>query len=610
MVAAFRRLRGYDPLPWLPTLTGTVIGDAARSDKFLHDFRQTVSDLLTQAHYATLARSAHARGMTYYAEALEDHRPQLGDDLAMRAQADVPMGAMWWAAAGTPPRTTLIADLQGAASVASIYGKPIVAAESLTSFGHPFALAPRDLKSTIDLELALGVNRLIIHTSPHQPLDTAPGIALSPWLGQNFSRLETWAEMAGGLTDYIARSSYLMQQGRHAADIAYFIGEDTPVTALYGDRPFSDLPDGYAFDFVGPDGLAKALSTQADGTLRSLGGVGYRILVLGGTSQQLTLATLERLDALAAAGAMIVGTRPTASPSLSDDPDAWQRTVDRLWSRPTVRTDLAGALAVQKMTPDWSGPRRDQVAVRHRTMPGADIWFVSNRTGRPLSFDLSLRITGHQPERWDAITGGISPAAFRIADGRTVVPVELDETGSTFIVFRHATQATAAAPVRADVYSLASFDTGWTLTLGDQPAVQLDRLRSWTSFSEPDRRYFSGTGIYRRRIDVRSDWLGKGRVMLDLGDVETVADVRVNGRPAGIAWTPPYRIDVTPLLRTGRNDIEIHVANRWVNRLIGDQQPNAHRTTPQTKTYQPHALLPHSGLIGPVRLTRERVPSS
>ncbi len=180
MLDAFRQARGYDPVPWLPALAGRIVESAEKTDRFLWDFRQTIAELLARNHYGVLAEAARARGMTYYAEALEDHRPQLGDDLAMRAAADVPMGAIWTVPPGGAPRQTFVADLQGAASVAHVAGKPLVAAETFTAFGNPWGFAPRDLKATADWAFALGVNRIMIHTSPHQPTEDKPGMSPAP----------------------------------------------------------------------------------------------------------------------------------------------------------------------------------------------------------------------------------------------------------------------------------------------------------------------------------------------------------------------------------------------------------------------------------------------
>ena len=242
LIEQFRRLRGYDPVRWLPVLTGVVINSAAESDRFLWDFRRTLSDLLASEYYGQAAAKAHERGWQYYAEALEDHRPQLGDDMQMRSAADIPMGAMWMFARGAQPKPTYVADLQGAASVAHVFGKPVVAAESLSAFGQPWGFSPRDLKHVGDLEFALGVNRFAIHESAHQPfVDRRPGLALNPMLGQYFNRNETWAPMAHAWVSYLSRSSFLLQQGKPRAGIAYFYGEEAPLTSLFGEHEMKDV---------------------------------------------------------------------------------------------------------------------------------------------------------------------------------------------------------------------------------------------------------------------------------------------------------------------------------------------------------------------------------
>ncbi len=142
MVAQFKRLRGYDPTPWLPALTGTVIASRSQSDKFLYDYRRTLADLLASEHYGMVAKVAHEHGLKVYGEALEDHRPSFGDDMAMRRHADVPMAAMWTHSRKQGPKLTYLADIKGAASVAHIYGQNLVAAESMTASMNPWNYAP------------------------------------------------------------------------------------------------------------------------------------------------------------------------------------------------------------------------------------------------------------------------------------------------------------------------------------------------------------------------------------------------------------------------------------------------------------------------------------
>ena len=197
MLDEFQKRRGYDAHPWLPALTGVVIKSTADTDRFLWDFRRTIGQLLAENHYGAIAEQLHAHGLSYYGEALEQHRPSLGDDMEMRSKTDIPMGAMWtWAGRSPDPEAAYIADLRGAASVAHIYGQNIVGAESMTSRGPAWSFSPNNLKTVADLEFALGVNRFEIHESSHQPIaDMAPGMTLGPY-GIWFNRNDTWASVS------------------------------------------------------------------------------------------------------------------------------------------------------------------------------------------------------------------------------------------------------------------------------------------------------------------------------------------------------------------------------------------------------------------------------
>ena len=240
----FQMRRGYDPHPWLPALTGIVIKSAADTDKFLWDFRRTIAQLLAENHYGEIADELHRNDMGYYSEALESHRPMLGDDMEMRSHADVPMGAMWTWTGQPGPDVDYLADLRGAASVAHIYGQNIVGAESMTSRGPAWSFAPGSLKKVADLEFALGVNRFQIHESTHQPVaDMAPGLTLGPY-GLWFNRNQTWANEAAPWVTYLARCSYLLQQGHYYADVAYFYGEEGPLTTVFGWKEPQDAPEG------------------------------------------------------------------------------------------------------------------------------------------------------------------------------------------------------------------------------------------------------------------------------------------------------------------------------------------------------------------------------
>ena len=629
ILSDFRRLRGYDPVPWLPALTGVVVGSPAQSDRFLWDFRRTINELLATNHYEELAAVARARGLFTYGEALEDHRPTFGDDMEMRQYARVPMGAMWTYGKLREPFPTYVADLRGAASIAHIYGQNIVAAESMTSAEQPWAYAPRELKPVIDMEFVLGVNRIFVHESAHQPLDKPPGLSLFIF-GQMFDRLENWAPEAGAWVKYMARCSYLLQQGQYAGDIAYFYGQEAPITSLFGDRRI-DVPHGYGFDFVDSDVLEHNLSVD-HGQLVTPTGMRYRVLYLGGSSRFMTLRVLRRLDQLVRAGATVIGRKPMASPSLKDDPARFRALADALFGsdmRATERRVGAGkvfpsgslpqALAAIRLQPDfqYTRPESDtELREIHRRLDGGgDLYFVSNRLDRPEDVTATFRVAGRVPELWDAVSGEVTPASFKSADGVTQIPLRLPPYGSIFVVFRYRTRAQSASIPDPKPETLLKLGGPWIVSFqtgrGAPPSTQFPHLSSWSESSIPGVKYFSGTGTYTKTFQLSGASSAK-HLFLDLGQVYELAEVTVNGQEAGVLWTPPFRIDISKYIHPGTNTVSIAVTNLWVNRLIGDQQPGIKEkyTFTTIPTYRPDAPLRQSGLLGPVRIEQAAASSA
>ncbi|WP_347304638.1 glycosyl hydrolase (plasmid) [Croceibacterium sp. TMG7-5b_MA50] len=623
LLEKFAEARGYDPQPYLPALTGAIVGTRAASEAFLYDWRRTIAELHASEHYATVAAVAHEHGLTLYGEALEDQRPSLGDDMALRRHTDVPMAAMWtYGPEG--PRPTLIGDIRGAASVAHLYGQNLVAAESLTSALSPWAHAPRDLRKVIDLEFAHGVNRPVIHTSVHQPTEQAPGLSLAIF-GQYFNRHDTWAELAKPWVDYIARSSHLLQQGRFFADVAYFHGEEAPLTALYGQAELADTPRRHAWDFVNADALTGLLEVNGDGALVAPSRAEYRVLYLGGTSQRMTLPVLRRIAAMVDAGATVVGEAPTGSPSLADDPAKFAALVARLWpggtearigrGRVIAGRDVEAALARIGVTPDFEHSGDANLLWAHRRLPDGDLYFITNRENRPERTDARFRVTGRLPEIWRADSGTAEPVSFRTEGAETIVPLDLAAEDSLFVVFRTPTAETARDVPPHAWRPAATLDGPWQVAFqpdrGAPAAITLDRLAPLNESDDAGVRYFSGIATYTRDFAAPAGHTPGTPLLLDLGKVGDVAEVRVNGAVAGTAWHAPWQVDIGPLVRAGDNRVEVRVANLWVNRLIGDAQPGATKVAFTTApTYRPDAPLRPAGLIGPVRLLTGEGPGA
>ncbi|MFY9927996.1 MAG: glycosyl hydrolase [Streptosporangiaceae bacterium] len=598
----FTELRGYDPLPWLPALAGYVVAGAGPADRFLFDYRRTVSDLLVSEYYATIAQIARSRGLTYYAEALEDHRPQLGDDLAMRAQADVPMGAMWLFDPGSgQPGPTYVADLRGASSVAHVYGKPWTGAESMTAFHRPWSYTPRRLKHIADLELALGVTRFCIHTSPHQPAQVPPpGIGLAPFLGQVFVRTEPWAGFAAPWVDYLARCSFVLSRGLPAVDVAVFTGEEAPLTAMYGDRIDRCVPAGFGFDYVDLDGLENCL--RAEDQMIVARGARYRVLYLGGSSRRMTLRALERIGALLDEGATVIGGRPDASPSLADDRLEHARAVRALWEegsydgRLVDTDDLASALAGLGLVPSRIVAGAELVRIGRR-IGGSELTFLANPEPEPVT----ATVRAAQPlVSWDPVTARREALRLVRHTGAGGYEYRLDLAPLESVVL--ADGDGGRLPERSAAPEAELQVTGpWQLMLPGRAVIWLDGgAVPWTELGEEG---FAGVGTYTGHVDVDADFLPDRRIMAVLTDVGDIARVLVNGVDCGIAWTAPFEADVTGALHPGRNTVVVEVANAWMNRLIAEaRHPTGEIFAPVAGVYEPDAEIRPAGLSGPVVL--------
>jgi hypothetical protein len=249
----------------------------------------------------------------------------------------------------------------------------------------------------------------------------------------------------------------------------------------------------------------------------------------------------------------------------------------------------------------------------HRKLRDEDVYFVDNRSDRAENLDAIFRVEGKAPELWDAASGETRPAAFSIADGRTTIPLHLEPFGTTFVVFREPAQAaTRTFPELKEAVVAAvdeALNKNWTVSFepnrGAPENSYFDRLISWNESADLGVKYYSGSATYSKTIDVPASALAPGvHLWLDLGDVENIAEVGVNGKYQGILWKAPFRIDVTQALVPGSNQIVVQVTNLWVNRMIGDQQPWALKkyTFADFTPYKADSPLLPSGLLGPVRL--------
>ncbi|WPC76632.1 glycosyl hydrolase [Vibrio porteresiae] len=612
LLAEFQQRRGYDAKPWLPTLTGTVLGTPQQTDKFLFDFRTTLADLISEAHYGTVAKVAHANGLTTYGEFLEDQRPVLGDDIAARRYTDIPMAALWYYPKDSQARPGLLGDVRGAASTSHFYGQNLVAAESMTSAFAPWALAPEDLKHVIDLEFLYGVNRPVVHTSVHQPVDDKnPGLSLFIF-GQHFNRHDSWAGMASAWVDYMARSAYMLQSGKDRSEIALFYGEDTPVTTMYADGVPEGLPKHYTYDFVNKDMLA-ALTVTADKHIVSPAGAEYQALGLFGNTRELTVSALEQLLRLAKQEVKIIGDKPEKSPSLEDNSALFHAYVNMIWGMDNVveSNDFDNTLVAMNVPHDVDALdhvlENDHLMFRHRQLDNGHIYYVSNRTENTMNQSLTFNVTGFAPQIWNPVDGSHRDASFHVENGQTVVDVDFAPEESLFVVFTEPTTEQQHTATVAQVKQTIDITSPWAVHF--EKGLELPKpmtMKTLMPLNESKNkavRYFSGTVKYQTQIDRPANLVDQDQVWLDLGTVGNVARVEVNGQDAGTVWYAPKRVDISQYLTEAHNDLTVTVSNTWTNRLIGDKQPGAKVLAwTSAPTFKADAKLTPSGLIGPISL--------
>ena len=673
--ADFHKRYGYDPLRFLPVMSGRIVGSANQSERFLWDLRRLVADRVARDYVGGLRDLCHQHGLKMWLENY-GHWGFPGEFLSYGSQSDE-IGGEFWATGELGS-----VELRDAASAAHIYDMPVVWAEAFTG-GPAFVNTPRDLKARGDWALCEGINQFVLHVYIHQPTDERrPGI--NAGFGTEFNRHNTWFEAAKPWIDYQRRCSVMLQTGKHVADVAYFIGEDTPKMA--GIREPA-LPAGYDFDYINADVIEKRLTVK-DGRLVLPDGMSYRLLVLP-ESTTMRPALLRKLADLVAAGGAVLGPAPQRSPSLENFP-ACDAEVKKLaagsWEGGRVMegTDLTDVFGRMQVPADVECPA--DILWKHRRDGECDIYFLANQKAQTRTETIAFRVNGRVPELWWPESGRIENAAeYELAAGRMRVPIQFGPNTSVFVVFRQKADASLIATkqgggkleIRKAVYGAVdgagAMDVTAQLnaairngrlsvpvvneTFGPDPALlhekqlrveytndgvaaevtvaekgclqlpagkelggpwdvefptqrtTFEKLISWPEHPDAGIKYFSGAATYRTRFQAP----GISRptaTLLDLGRVEAIATVSLNGQTFPTLWKPPYRLDISAALKPGANDLAVTIINPWNNRLVGDASlPQEKRQTWfSTASVGANSPLQAAGLLGPVQLFNEPMP--
>jgi hypothetical protein len=614
---------GYDPIPFLPVLTGHTVASPEQSERFLWDVRQLASEMISNSirHFNDVF---HKHGLVSWIENYGDWGFP-AEALSYGKYTDRVGGEFW-------PGSRDMRYIDIAASCAHIYNKPRVYAEAFTS-GAGYNHHPATLKQEGDDAFAAGMTSCCLHVYIEQAYDDKyPGV--ESWYGVEFNRKNTWFPHIDLFTDYLKRCGLMLEQGLPVSDLAYFIGEDVPVnTGPFGldARAAKDgidipvLPKGYHADYVNSDVIINSMSVN-DGQIVLPHGVSYRLLVLP-PLKTMRPEVLKGIERLVAEGAALLGDAPQRSPSLQNYPEAdneLRTLADKMWGDKSAKQRPYGkgqilsgmtieeALATLRIAPDL---RTDNNLVyAHRTTPDHEIYFVSNQSDATIQSSPEFRVAGKQPELWNPIDGKhrVLPA-FESKESSTLVPLQLEPRESVFIVFtgKGNPKSSQLSDNFPQPETILEINTPWTVKFesdnirrGPSSPIVFDQLQSWSQNANDSIRYYSGTAVYNNRFTLDSK--PSGKLFIDLGKVGVMSKVKINGRYSGGAWTYPYRVEITDEIKTGDNTVEIEVVNTWANRFIGESRlANEHRTVnPLYNNWNTSKELQDAGLLETVKITK------
>lgn len=460
---AFAKEHGYRIEPFLPALFGVEVGDAETTERFLHDYRRTVSDLFVENLYREASRLCRERGLLLCSEAGGPGAPLHDvptEDLQALGAVDVMRGEFWNGRTNqlTPEGFEELQVVKPIASAAHIYGHPIVEMEAFTSTIH-WREGPADFKPLADRAFCEGMTRVVYHTMSHN----LPEAGVPGWTYQAGTHMSTnlpWWELSQQLHSYLARCSALLMQGRFVADVAYYRGDEVP---NFGEpkhlRP--GLGYGYDYDDLNTEVLLTA-SVDESGRVVLPSGMSYALLALPPDDRRMELAVARQIEKLVREGATVLGPRPRRVHGLANyrQQEAELRTIAaRLWGeadgnatvdRPVGKGRVVEGrperevLAELDLGPDfavWPESAEAQLDFIHRRTAGEDIYFLRNNGTNALSFEADFRVHDARPEAWDPVAGTMTLlAVFAGTDQGTRVPLRLEVHGSIFVVFKKAEQ--------------------------------------------------------------------------------------------------------------------------------------------------------------------------
>jgi alpha-L-rhamnosidase len=644
LLEEFQRRRGYDLRPHLLALVADVGPETAA---IRHDWGRTLTELVDENYL----RPIHAWAQSHHTQFRSQSYGYPPVTLSSNRWEDLPEGE----GKATLEMWRQFSDTRWAASAGHLFHRPVISSETWTWLHSPaFRATPLDMKAEADLHFLQGINQLVGHGWPYSPPSAGePGWRM--YAAAVFNAHNPWFFAMPDVTRYLQRVSFALRQGEPANDVALLLpNDDVWASFKAGLHPRSSPTSSAGFDESGSnvsidESMGKFLGNRLIGQILDAGfnldfidadaidavGIPYKVLVLPNVDR-LPPSTYEKILGFARKGGIVIATRrvPATAPGMARarEDSARIQEISRTLFDGTVSTahvvdddQQLGAELAKDATPDMTlSPRTPEIGFLHRKLAIGDLYFVANTSNRAQRTKVHFRDTASRAETWNAFTGAVDGLV-----DPTDIALDLGPYESRLIFFSKYAEAAKQVPARQEELA-ADLSEHWTVTFGSGSPTSMDKLASWSD--DMQTRFFSGKAKYEKSFEVESGRITReAKFFLDFGSgtaepvpsppgehsmrayldspVREAAEVFLNGKPAGVVWHPPYRLDVTGFVVAGSNDLRVVVGNTAINELAGRSLPDYRLLWDRYGTrFVPQDMndlrpLP-SGLVGPITLIR------
>ena len=594
----FRRRRGYDLMEHLPELVG---GGSPAADRIRHDYGKTLTELVNENYLVQINDWANAHHTKF--------RSQTYGEPAVNFSSQNLVGL----AEGEGPQWRAFSTLRWATSANHVFGHNITSGETFTWLHSPvFRATPLDMKAEADIDFIMGENQLIYHGWPYsppvlpsgQPEVPEPGWSL--YAAASFNDHNPWWPVEKTVNDYVARLSFFMRQGEPANQVAILLPEDDAWASF---SPTHTTMTGALAKLITPELMSAILSAGYNvdfidaEAIDKVGFGNHQVVVIPPTDRisENTLRKLEQWVTKGGGKAIAVG----RAPSFNAEGKVTPELTALLRPLPFVpdNENLSRALKEETM-PDLQLKNDDETTHRavgfiHRKLASDDLYFVVNTGNTPIHTEASLAAKSKDGEVLDPETGLTLGTVNAGAVDLNLAPYE----SRTFLFGSTSSNSGRRAGATAFTTSV-DLTTGWNLKFTGLGQTQPEpALTDWTA--DPATLHYSGEAIYTRDFNLSA--APKGALVLEVEGghalpgapntgsapehvlmlnglpdprvtrtgpgmhayfdppIHEAALVFLNGQPAGALWHPPYRLDVSKLLKPGQNHIEIRVYNTALN---------------------------------------------